>query len=339
MEFSEQWLDEELIELEKQMTTFYSQLNSLQRKIARCDESSSRKAEFLQRICALTPPDKYSKLLIDKAVTHKVQIERLSSFRLLMSIATKRRRLSGHKVEWFLNNKRSAQKYAQQKLVDIPHVYQQGVPLSDIQFRPMSVIKPLRGKSAIGIFLIRSEKEIYEVKSGAKLVGFKALSEVLQDFVRNGKLKADSWINEELIGDFHNETFQPARDLKFYCFYGKVAMILEVDRTAGSRYCEWLPDGTLADTERYKGRSFIGQGFTKEQLLQAEAFSLTIPVPFIRIDFLATKDRFVFGEFTPRPGQFNSFSDAFDRYLGEHYLAAEARLSKHAAIEWLERIT
>jgi TupA-like ATPgrasp len=49
-------------------------------------------------------------------------------------------------------------------------------------------------------------------------------------------------------------------------------------------------------------------------------------LPFLRIDFLRGEDRFAFGEFRLRPGDFETFNDATDRRLGELYLDAEARL-------------
>ena len=51
-----------------------------------------------------------------------------------------------------------------------------------------------------------------------------------------------------------------------------------------------------------------------------------MPVPYMRIDFLRGEYRFAFGEFTPRPGDFEGFNEATDRMLGELYLDAETRL-------------
>ena len=133
---------------------------------------------------------------------------------------------------------------------------------------------------------------------------------------------------EEFIGDFEGGKPLPPIDLKFYCFFGEVGFVLEVERANETRYCEWLPDGRLAETGRYEGRSFVGSGFTNEQLEIAKRVSQAIPTPFMRIDFIKSKNAFSFGEFTPRPGQFSSFNKEFDRYLGECYLSAEGKVLK-----------
>lgn len=327
-------LDEQLTHFEKEVLSLREQLSALQRKIAKSSDSEPRKREYLQRVCELTPPDWYSKLLIDQASVNGVKLGRVSSFRLLMGIATRRRNLSGHKIEWYLNNKNAAQSYAARLGVDTPKKYYQDEPLDKIEFKPMSVIKPSRGKSAIGTYLVISEQDIRDVRTGARLTSYSALRNELNALLTSGRVKFNSWICEELIGEIRGGEVLPARDLKFYCFYGKVAMILEVERKDETKYCEWLPDGSLASTGRYATQSFIGQGVTKEQIEWVAAFSKEIPVPFMRIDFLVTENRFVLGEFTPRPGQFNNFSDEFDQYLGTHYLAAEARLSRRIAKQW-----
>ena len=78
--------DEQLTHLEKEMQSIREQLSALQRKIAKSSDSDSRKREYLQRVCDLTPPDWYSKLLIDQASVNGVKLGCFSSFRLLALI-------------------------------------------------------------------------------------------------------------------------------------------------------------------------------------------------------------------------------------------------------------
>jgi hypothetical protein len=69
-----------------------------------------------------------------------------------------------------------------------------------------------------------------------------------------------------------------------------------------------------------------GYGIQDSEIALAERISREIPAPFMRIDFLRSPDGLVFGEFTRRPGSYGKFSVKFDRWLGDMFLSAEARL-------------
>ncbi len=71
---------------------------------------------------------------------------------------------------------------------------------------------------------------------------------------------------------------------------------------------------------------FNGLGVTEEEVKMAEQISKKIPAPFIRIDFLRGEDGLVFGEFTPKPGNYDEFDDETDRILGDYFLKAETKL-------------
>ncbi|PIB49322.1 teichuronopeptide biosynthesis, partial [Pseudomonas sp. 2588-5] len=71
---------------------------------------------------------------------------------------------------------------------------------------------------------------------------------------------------------------------------------------------------------------FEGEGFTKGELELVEKLSAELPVPFMRIDFLKTSKELVFGEFTPKPGNYDEFNQKTDQSLGEMYLEAEYKL-------------
>ena len=118
----------------------------------------------------------------------------------------------------------------------------------------------------------------------------------------------------------------PAPDLKFYCFYGRVGVVLEVERYPKSQYCWWSWEGARTETGKYSESLFDGAGFTQEHRALAERISAAMPLPFMRIDFLKAENRLLFGELTPRPGNFHAFNDETDRQLGDLYLEAEGRL-------------
>src|SRR5699024_6527899 len=122
------------------------------------------------------------------------------------------------------------------------------------------------------------------------------------------------------------KNLKPARDLKFYCFYGEVALVLEIQRFPSVRYCWWDSSGNSINTGKFHKKFFEGDGVTQEDVNFVEEMSKEIPTPFIRIDFLKSKNGLVFGEFTPRPGQYEQFNKNIDQFLGDCYLKAEGRL-------------
>ncbi len=56
--------------------------------------------------------------------------------------------------------------------------------------------------------------------------------------LETGAVDRDEWMIEELIYENRREKV-PARDVKFYCFYGKVGIILEIVREPEVRHCWW----------------------------------------------------------------------------------------------------
>ena len=79
-------------------------------------------------------------------------------------------------------------------------------------------------------------------------------------------------------------------------------------------------------TGKYEEEEFLGSGISRQHIELAEKISLRIPVPFIRIDFLKSKDGPVFGEFTPKPGNFQGFDAETDAWLGKEFAEARGRL-------------
>jgi len=106
----------------------------------------------------------------------------------------------------------------------------------------------------------------------------------------------DKWIVQELIYEDAERT-QPARDLKFYCFYGEVALILEICRFPEKQFCWWNAKLEQIKTGLYEDKRFTGAGVTPEQIKLAASMSAKIPTPFIRIDFLKGGQELVFCEF------------------------------------------
>lgn len=326
------------------IASLLDELKAVHQRIQQEKEVKTLIADQLANVCKSIEPKKRHDILVQMAellatdemserVTRimsecKIPLVNVASFQQLLVQATRRRQLFNYQPEWKLNNKRYAYEFVDRLGINRPAVYTFNLPLSDIQVRPRSVLKPENGSSSSGVFVFDEKGGAFEVRTGtyfeSSSMGLQKATALLSD----GVIKKDAWMLEEFIGDFDNGKPIAPIDLKFYCFYGNVGFVLEVERGEKTRYCEWMPDGTIAHTGRYAGKKFKGNGFTSMQLETAMMISKHVPAPFIRIDFIKGRDSFSFGEFTPRPGQFSSFNHGFDRYLGELYLEAEAKLMK-----------
>src|SRR5699024_8655589 len=141
----------------------------------------------------------------------------------------------------------------------------------------------------------------------------------------SGSILKDEWMIEELILSDPNSTV-PQSDLKFYCFYGVVVLILETNRF-NKIVCFWDPDMNIIYLHSSK-KFYVFIGFNKEYIDIVSEASLKIPTPYIRLDMLNGHDGLVFGEATHRPGAYHLFNDEYDQKLGEAYRRAEERLTR-----------
>lgn len=227
----------------------------------------------------------------------------------------------GTSPENFINFKRNGQKVANAVGLRTPTVHQFDVPFSEINVRPGIVIKPITGGGSKGVFAIFSESRVFSLGYERELGGIDCLSdEASKHLSLTGD--ADRWMVEEFILDDKGSI---PNDIKLLTFYGKVALIQEATRMP-TRVCYWLPTGERIRTGRYEYMQFDGEGLPLEYVEIAEEVSLKIPVPFVRIDILKSVNGPVFGEFTPRPGNFHEFNVNTDRMLGKYFVQARARL-------------
>lgn len=250
------------------------------------------------------------------------------SFRLLMGLRTSRLELAGLGPEWKLNSKERAYRFVGKQGLLHPRVYQKNAQLSTLEPKTQCVVKPKEGANAQGVYLVLTLDKIYKPATRTWLKSWEEMLASMRKDLFEKKVKKDRWTIEELVTQ-DEESSVPGNDLKFYCFYGQVGLVLEVQRFQKLAYCEWNADGQPICSGKYKHKHFQGGGFTPDQKLLAEELSLKIPSPFIRIDFIssyAAPSGLVFGEFTPRPGKLHRFNGKTDRLLGEYFLNAEKRL-------------
>jgi len=304
--------------------------DSLARQFISTHHSAAASDGLFRELLTMIGPDAVSETLVRQAAAARVPLSGLASFRRSLSMRSRGRSLTGLSQEWALNNKRVAYRFAAASDVPFPQTFQAGCTLETLSkttFRRVAV-KPERGAGANGVYLVMDPTSIYDVARKEWLSSWDAMISAMKTRLDAGRLTCDSWLVEELILE-NSQEGTPGRDLKFYCFYGEVGLVLEVRRYNGLKYCEWDGQGQQVFSGKYDRCRFDGEGATPEQLALAANLSAAVPAPFLRLDFLRSDSAptgMVFGEVTPRPGNFQAFNDELDRILGERFLAAEGRL-------------
>ncbi|MFD1020148.1 ATP-grasp fold amidoligase family protein [Thalassobacillus hwangdonensis] len=250
-----------------------------------------------------------------------------ATFRGSLTMRMRKQQLTGPLPEMLLDHKQTAYRFMEQLNVRAPWSSSEIYSIDNLPIREGIVIKPEDGAGSRGVYLVYDLDDIIDIKHSKMLENWQALIESMQADLESGRVENDRWYMEELILE-NIETRAPARDVKFYCFYGKVGLILEIIRFPETRYSWWTADGDRIRTGKYDDDLFIGTGVTQAEVGMAASISTHIPAPFMRIDFLREAEGLVFGEFTPKPGNYDEFDEKTDRWMGELFLEAEERLMK-----------
>jgi hypothetical protein len=223
-----------------------------------------------------------------------------------------------------LGGKDVGRRFAASQGLRLPAVFQSKVPHDAIAWRNCCVIKPTASSASKGVFLVNGSKNFLDLKSHEIFDDQAELKRRIKRCLKAGHVSPDSWQVEELIVGKGGRW--PPLDVKFYSFYGRVALIVEIQRFPTLRYNWYDASGESVVTGKYKDLQFEGEGFASAELESAARVSLQIPLPFVRIDFLRSASGLVFGEFTPEPGKFEKFDTETDVALGHEYNRAAARL-------------
>lgn len=255
------------------------------------------------------------------------------SFRASMAMRSRKHRLAGWKSsrEWLLDDKTHAYRFAD--LLDIPRPQrlQTALVLDDVEVSPGTVIKPVKEAHSRGIYIVQDDGRILDVRKFEYLRDEGQLHSRMHQDMKAGRVRRDAWNVDEFVGGLPGEE-GPARDVKFYCFYGRVALISEAARLPELKGCWISRDNKVVDVGQPFGKdpNFVGMGASEEEFRMAERISSEIPAPYIRLDFLRGAKGLMLGEFTMRPGAFHKFGKAADRWMGDLFLGAEARLMEDA---------
>lgn len=237
------------------------------------------------------------------------------------------RRLRG-RTQRGIFKKEFGREYAKRLGLAVAKHHQTNVDLTDLTPRPGTVIKPARGNGSKGVIVYTRKGELYELKSKAKYQDWDEVKRALGQWIDEGYLLTSRFHLEELLegpdGDIPH-------DVKFYAFYGQIGLTLEIQRgVEENSYC-FYKGGVEVDTGQYAGRRLSGAGIPPEWESLAAMVSLSLPLPFVRLDFYRTNKGLYMGEFTRWPGTFENFNLEYDRYLGNEFVKADVRLQNDLA--------
>jgi hypothetical protein len=255
-----------------------------------------------------------------------IPLRQAASFRGSLNMRIRQMQLTGTLPEWLLDDKQTAYQFMDHLGVRIPKVSGQTYRLEEIPREGGMVIKPVDGAGSRGVYIVYETNDIIDIKRGKHMTSWQELINSMKNDVFMGWVRHNAWFFEELIMESKQEKL-PASDIKFYCFYGQVGLILEITRVPKPKYCWWTVTGERVRTGKYDQDLFKGSGVSNAEIDLAKEISLKVPAPFIRIDFLRSEDGLIFGEFTPKPGNYDDFDEPTDKWLGDLFLEAQGNLN------------
>ena len=221
-----------------------------------------------------------------------------------------------------LDDNLSAYEFSNAIGVPSPDVIFNYSKFSDITLSDNIVIKPKVGVLSSNVFKI-VDGTVCEISSGL-IMTISDFKDLIDFRVKNNKVE-DCWVVERFISN--PITGGLPRDVKFYCFYGEIPLVLETIREPSIKRCWYNKDNNIINTGKYNNNLFTGLGYDVDLYETARKISLEIPAPFIRIDFIVG-DGFYLNEFTPKPSNCDGFSKGFDKLLGDEFLKARGRLDQ-----------
>ena len=288
-------------------------------------KSAEQIARQAQSLLADVSPHHVSHNVLRRIERAKLSVNRSISFTTQMHEMSEARNLGVLRPSWKLDAKNAAYHFVDAIGARRPWSDKHTYKWADAPREYPSVIKATRGTGSRGVYLLYSPDRIVHAKDGKELGGVAQMDAHAHKLMSSQRPIPDRWMVEELILE-DSQRQLPARDLKFYVFYGEVMLVQESRRDEGLQVAFWDADGSPTTTGRYEDVPLDGVGFTAEEAELVADISRSIPHQFMRIDMLKSEDGLVVGEFTPRPGSFDLFTREWDRKLGEAWLRAESRL-------------
>lgn len=222
----------------------------------------------------------------------------------------------------YITSKIGGREFAKEVGMQVAHRHYENVKIDAVTPKPGTVVKPNNDSGSRGVYLCMEDGTFFSVRDKNIMVNFDDVKREIKEGMESGFILSKKFHLEEMIV---GPDAEPARDLKFYTFYGKVGLVIEIVRKPDTLHCFYV-DGAPTYVGKYDDELFEGAGLPEGIVEQVEQFSLEIPSPFMRIDMYQSAKGSVFGEFTHAPGNFEGFTLEHDRRLGQLYVQSQSRL-------------
>lgn len=315
---------DEAVRQKRQHDANYIQALTYAGRLFMNEQEAYRKAIYTSLLPGFKIED-IPEFMMREALTGSLQMKEAASFRASLNMRIRQYQLTGELPEYVLDDKQAAYAFMDKLAIRRPWTSEKTYKADELPLEPQTVVKPRDGAGARGVYLIHDFNDIIDLKRARALDSREALTASMKADIESGWVEADDWMMEELIME-DKENKIPGSDIKFYCFYGEVGLVLEIKRYPELKYCWWTTNGERVHTGKYDNDPFKGKGVSREEIEMACRISKEIPAPFIRIDFLRSEEGLVFGEFTPKPGNYDEFDTETDQWMGDLFLEAEGRL-------------
>ncbi|TSD67382.1 hypothetical protein FFF34_008315 [Inquilinus sp. KBS0705] len=207
-----------------------------------------------------------------------------------------------------LSNKHNAREFAKMNGCQVPDLYWKGRNIQNLDFSALPanyVIRPTVGHSSNLVFVMADGTNLFDNKqySPSKIVD--VLSQAL---IANEHLE---FLVEEFLRS-ENDQYSILTDYKFFCFNGKIATIMVINRLSpnsgfASFYDENWNEMETVQKNYPKAKTQEPPNCLGDMISNVKKLSKAYGI-FVRIDFYATLKGSVFGEFTPTPSMGTKFT-------------------------------
>lgn len=241
---------------------------------------------------------------------------------------------------WSVNSKAKGYRFARSYGLEVPETYGDYAHVSELPWAELPhafVLKTNDGSTAQGVMpLIRRDGkylDLLDVQRGLQTP--EDIITYIDDLAARKKVSAGLTVEELLLSPHSDDEETLAPDVKLYCFYGEIGMVL-CRLTNGTRDHHRFSYRYLDENGNDLGDALVGHGnvdpkvpaplHMSELVDAASKMSVALKVPFVRLDFYERKDAIVFGELTPSPGGEQLPRADIDDRLGRCWKRAEVRV-------------
>lgn len=219
-----------------------------------------------------------------------------------------------------LTNKHNSREFALKLGIKVPQLYWKGRTLDQLNLNDLPsnfVIRPTMGFCSKNVYLMKDGYNLFNGRCYTKENLIFTLQKVLN---RNPEIE---FLFEEFLTNERGE-FKIPDDYKFYTFNGEIACVRVINRLSPTKGAnqyydkDWNLIKNLKKTKYSQGAYQPPPACFMEMKNQVKELSKAFR-NFVRIDFYATKDGPVFGEFASTPSRGYGYSTYGSDFLIEKW--------------------